>query len=134
MEFETHRFYSPSPEPNRTPKSANCWATWPKTSGRTTSSPAVRAGAAAGDRTQAEANGAALFVLQMVQPGLAGLMDGSVSTLAPLFAAAFATQKVADVPGRPGGLGGRRHQHGLRRSPLRRRQPHRPRASLARAA
>lgn len=32
-----------------------------------------------------------LFVLQFVQPGLAGLMDGSVSTLAPLFAAAFAT-------------------------------------------
>lgn len=32
------------------------------------------------------------FVLQVVQPGLAGLMDGSVSTLAPLFAAAFATQ------------------------------------------
>ena len=33
-----------------------------------------------------------LFVLQYVQPGLAGLMDGSVSTLAPVFAAAFATQ------------------------------------------
>ncbi len=32
-----------------------------------------------------------MFVLQVVQPGLAGLMDGSVSTLAPLFAAAFAT-------------------------------------------
>jgi rubrerythrin len=32
-----------------------------------------------------------MFVLQFVQPGLAGLMDGSVSTLAPLFAAAFAT-------------------------------------------
>lgn len=32
------------------------------------------------------------FLLQIVQPGLAGLMDGSVSTLAPLFAAAFATQ------------------------------------------
>jgi rubrerythrin len=31
------------------------------------------------------------FVLQIVQPGLAGLMDGSVSTLAPVFAAAFAT-------------------------------------------
>ena len=30
-----------------------------------------------------------LFLLQIVQPGLAGLMDGSVSTLAPLFAAAF---------------------------------------------
>jgi rubrerythrin len=33
-----------------------------------------------------------LFVLQVIQPGLAGLMDGSVSTLAPLFAAAFATK------------------------------------------
>jgi erythrin-vacuolar iron transport family protein len=33
-----------------------------------------------------------LFLLQIVQPGLAGLMDGSVSTLAPLFAAAFATK------------------------------------------
>lgn len=32
------------------------------------------------------------FILQIVQPGLAGLMDGSVSTLAPLFAAAFATR------------------------------------------
>jgi rubrerythrin len=32
-----------------------------------------------------------IFLLQYVQPGLAGLMDGSVSTLAPLFAAAFAT-------------------------------------------
>jgi rubrerythrin len=31
------------------------------------------------------------FVLTWVQPGLAGLMDGSVSTLAPIFAAAFAT-------------------------------------------
>ena len=34
-----------------------------------------------------------LFVLQIVQPGLAGLMDGSVSTLAPVFAAAFATHQ-----------------------------------------
>ena len=33
-----------------------------------------------------------LFLLQVVQPGLAGLMDGSVSTLAPLFASAFATR------------------------------------------
>jgi rubrerythrin len=38
-----------------------------------------------------------LFVLQIVQPGLAGLMDGSVSTLAPVFAAAFATQKTTDA-------------------------------------
>src|SRR6266853_1764868 len=34
-----------------------------------------------------------VFLLQVIQPGLAGLMDGSVSTLAPLFAAAFATHK-----------------------------------------
>jgi len=34
-----------------------------------------------------------LFVLQIVQPGLAGAIDGSISTLAPVFAAAFATQK-----------------------------------------
>ena len=38
-----------------------------------------------------------LFVLQVVQPGLAGLMDGSVSTLAPLFAAAFATHNSGDA-------------------------------------
>jgi rubrerythrin len=38
-----------------------------------------------------------LFVLRFVQPGLAGLMDGSVSTLAPLFAAAFATSNTADT-------------------------------------
>jgi rubrerythrin len=38
-----------------------------------------------------------LFVLQIVQPGLAGLMDGSVSTLAPLFAAAFATRNSHDA-------------------------------------
>jgi rubrerythrin len=38
-----------------------------------------------------------LFVLQVIQPGLAGLMDGSVSTLAPLFAAAFATRNSADT-------------------------------------
>jgi len=38
-----------------------------------------------------------LFVLQIVQPGLAGLMDGSVSTLAPVFAAAFATHSSNDA-------------------------------------
>jgi rubrerythrin len=37
------------------------------------------------------------FVLQVVQPGLAGLMDGSVSTLAPLFAAALATHSTWDT-------------------------------------
>src|SRR5271154_323581 len=38
-----------------------------------------------------------LFMLQFIQPGLVGLMDGSVSTLAPLFAAAFATHKSQDA-------------------------------------
>ncbi|MGE5260483.1 MAG: iron exporter MbfA [Actinomycetota bacterium] len=44
-----------------------------------------------GARAEEEETRRRLFVLQVVQPGLAGLMDGSVSTLAPLFAAAFAT-------------------------------------------
>lgn len=42
-------------------------------------------------RTEEERTRHRMFVLQYVQPGLAGLMDGSVATLAPLFAAAFAT-------------------------------------------
>jgi len=41
-------------------------------------------------RTEAEYN---RFVLQTIQPGLAGLIDGSISTLAPIFAAAFATRR-----------------------------------------
>lgn len=47
-------------------------------------------------RTEDEAN-RRLFVLQIVQPGLAGLMDGSVSTLAPVFAAALATRQSWDA-------------------------------------
>ena len=43
-------------------------------------------------RATEDATSKRAFMLQYVQPGLAGLMDGSVSTLAPLFAAAFATQ------------------------------------------
>ncbi len=48
-------------------------------------------------REQEDAAGRRLFVLQIVQPGLAGLMDGSVSTLAPVFAAAFATKSSWDA-------------------------------------
>jgi rubrerythrin len=44
-------------------------------------------------RTEEDRTRKRMFVLQYVQPGLAGLMDGSVSTLAPLFAAAFATHQ-----------------------------------------
>ncbi len=42
-------------------------------------------------RTAEERTAHRQFILTWVQPGLAGLMDGSVSTLAPIFAAAFAT-------------------------------------------
>ena len=38
-----------------------------------------------------------LFLLQVIQPGLVGLMDGSISTLAPLFAAALATHSSGDA-------------------------------------
>jgi len=48
-------------------------------------------------RTQEQEAKRRLFVLQIVQPGLAGLMDGSVSTLAPVFAAAFATHSSWDA-------------------------------------
>jgi rubrerythrin len=48
-------------------------------------------------RSEEEATHRRLFVLQVVQPGLAGLMDGSVSTLAPVFAAAFATHDSKDA-------------------------------------
>ena len=60
-----------------------------------------------------------LFLLQVIQPGLVGLMDGSVSTLAPLFAAAFATGRhLGDLPRRHRGLGRCRHFHGPRRGPV----------------
>lgn len=43
-------------------------------------------------RSEEDATARRQFILTWVQPGLAGLMDGSVSTLAPIFATAFATQ------------------------------------------
>ncbi|HWL84009.1 MAG TPA: ferritin family protein [Roseomonas sp.] len=48
-------------------------------------------------RSTEEAEARRLLLLQIVQPGLAGLIDGSVSTLAPIFAAAFATQNSTDA-------------------------------------
>ncbi|MBZ0141141.1 MAG: rubrerythrin family protein [Pseudorhodoplanes sp.] len=53
----------------------------------------IEAGALApGARKEEDERAHRQFVLTWVQPGLAGLMDGSVSTLAPIFATAFATQ------------------------------------------
>jgi hypothetical protein len=48
-------------------------------------------------RAEKEEAARRVFMLQYVQPGLAGLMDGSVSTLAPLFAAAFATHNTGQT-------------------------------------
>lgn len=48
-------------------------------------------------RRQEEDTNRRLFLLQVIQPGLVGLMDGSVSTLAPVFAAAFATKSSWDA-------------------------------------
>jgi rubrerythrin len=56
-----------------------------------------RASASSGAHDDEAATRKRLFVLQVIQPGLAGLMDGSVSTLAPLFAAAFATKDSWDT-------------------------------------
>ena len=53
--------------------------------------------AASGALTEEDTSRKRLFMLQVVQPGLAGLMDGSVSTLAPIFAAALATHKTWDA-------------------------------------
>jgi len=51
-----------------------------------------------GEKVDAEDDSARRrFILQIVQPGLVGLMDGSVSTLAPVFAAAFATENSHDA-------------------------------------
>jgi rubrerythrin len=48
-------------------------------------------------RAAEDAGAEKLFLLQIIQPGLVGLMDGSVSTLAPVFAAAFATRNSWDA-------------------------------------
>jgi len=53
--------------------------------------------AASGARKEEDTSRKRLFMLQVIQPGLAGLMDGSVSTLAPIFAAALATHKTWDA-------------------------------------
>ena len=71
---------------------------------------------AGGARGREDESARKRFVLQIIQPGLVGLMDGSVSTLAPVFAAAFATHSSRNAL--LVGLAAsdrRRHQHGFRR-------------------
>jgi len=93
MEYEAERFYRKSAETTRDASVRQLLIELAETEAQHESlaqrleqkilTPDVRAGEAETERR--------MFVLQYVQPGLAGLMDGSVSTLAPLFAAAFAT-------------------------------------------
>jgi rubrerythrin len=52
---------------------------------------------ASGERGEEDKASQRMFMLQVVQPGLSGLIDGSISTLAPIFAAAFATHKAASL-------------------------------------
>ncbi len=93
MEYEAERFYRKSAETTRDASVRQLLIQLAETEAQHENlaqrleqkilTPDVRAGEAETERR--------MFVLQYVQPGLAGLMDGSVSTLAPLFAAAFAT-------------------------------------------
>ncbi len=50
-----------------------------------------------GARSEDDKTSQRMFMLRIVQPGLSGLIDGSISTLAPIFAAAFATHKSRDA-------------------------------------
>lgn len=94
MEFEASRFYAQAAEKARDTEVRKLLGDLSEIEkkheslaaklGETVLTPDVKA--------EEEATRRRLLVLQIVQPGLAGLIDGSVSTLAPIFAAAFATQ------------------------------------------
>lgn len=93
MEFETARFYRKAAEASRDASVRKLLDELADAEDAHEST-AQRLGAdllTADAKAQEDATAQRIFVLQYVQPGLAGLMDGSVSTLAPLFAAAFAT-------------------------------------------
>jgi erythrin-vacuolar iron transport family protein len=93
IEAENSRFYSSAVEQAKDPKVKEL-LTDLAAAEKSHESLALRLGlehvTADAKATESEAE-SRLFLLQVVQPGLVGLMDGSVSTLAPIFAAAFAT-------------------------------------------
>ena len=93
MEYETARFYRRAAQTARRRRGARSAAHACRRRGQARAARArARRDGSRRKRARAEDETARrMFVLQYVQPGLAGLMDGSVSTLAPLFAAAFAT-------------------------------------------
>lgn len=95
MEFEAHRFYTRAAEQATDVGVRKLLGDLAEMEKKHEHRAAELAGAilTPGARDEEDKTRHRMFVLQYVQPGLAGLMDGSVSTLAPLFAAAFATHQ-----------------------------------------
>ncbi len=92
MEFETARFYRRAAESARDSATRDLLTQLAAAEDKHEKlAQELGEGITPGARKAEDETARRMFVLQYVQPGLAGLMDGSVSTLAPLFAAAFAT-------------------------------------------
>ncbi|HEU0220769.1 MAG TPA: ferritin family protein [Paracoccaceae bacterium] len=94
MEADAHRFYLEAAQRSSDPATRRLLGDLAAAEKRHEAHARVVAEALEGSEAASEEDAAAhrQFVLTWVQPGLAGLMDGSVSTLAPIFATAFATQ------------------------------------------
>lgn len=93
MELDAHRFYLAAAQRSTDPdtrKLLSALAAAEAGHAKTAEGMKAALDGPAGDDETKDAH--RQFVLTWVQPGLAGLMDGSVSTLAPIFATAFATQ------------------------------------------
>lgn len=73
------------------PTRASCWTFWQPPKRDTKKAERLEVNLDDDTRDEEDKTAHRQFVLTSVQPGLAGLMDGSVSTLGPIFAAAFAT-------------------------------------------
>ncbi len=99
MELETRRFYEVAASRTSNAKMRKLLGDLAAEEGRHESvASTIHAAQVEAGEVVAEQHAAhRLFVLRFVQPGLAGLMDGSVSTLAPLFAAAFATHNTLET-------------------------------------
>ena len=128
MEVETRRFYEWPWLGPTTPASVNFSAIGPGGAKHEQTAEAIPVPEEEHEATARRR----LFVLQVIQPGLAGAHGWLGVHVAPLFAAADATRhdanwNMADFPGRNGRAYRRRHQHGVRGSNYRRRDIDRPR-------
>jgi len=99
MEFETRRFYERALQQILDAETRKLLGDLAAIEGQHSTFAATLEGQHLHDtaRVEEEKSNQRTFMLQIVQPGLAGLMDGSVSTLAPIFAAAFATHQSRDA-------------------------------------